>query len=123
MVKEDEKGALDTLQESVREYLNLRIDDYKLRGVENLSVLFNKIIFTIIAVVLGGVAVQLLSLALGYLIGELIGSVAAGFFIMGIIVAIALFVLYLKRDKLFITQLIKLFIKLFRSEEHTSELQ
>ena len=29
MVKEDEKGALDTLQESVREYLNLRIDDYK----------------------------------------------------------------------------------------------
>ena len=121
MVKEDEKGALDTLQESVREYLNLRIDDYKLRGVENLSVLFNKIIFTIIAVVLGGVAVQLLSLALGYLIGELIGSVAAGFFIMGIIVAIALFVLYLKRDKLFITQLIKLFIKLFFDNEKNSK--
>jgi hypothetical protein len=117
MAKEEEKGALDNLQETARDYLNLRIDDYKLRGVENLSLLFNKIIFTIIAVVLGGVAVQLLALALGYLIGELIGSVAAGFFIMGIVVAVALFILYLKRDKLFISQLIKLFIKLFFDNE------
>lgn len=116
-MEKEEKSALDNLRDTAQEYINLKIDDYKLRGVENLSVLFNKIIFALIAIVLGGVAVQLIALAIGYMIGELIGSVAAGFFIMGAVVLIVLVFIYIRRNRLFMSQLVKLFIKLFFENE------
>ena len=93
--------------------MNLKVDEYKLRGVEGLSTLFNTILFITVAAVVAAVALQMLGLAAGYAIGEALGSTALGFTIMGIIFLLAVLVLYILRKRLFVNQLIRIFIKLF----------
>ena len=113
MEQSEQKNPFEDLSVSAKEYLNLKIDEYKLRGVEGLSTLFNTILFITVATIVAGVALQLLGLAAGYAIGELIGSTALGFCIIGGLFVIAVIILYAFRKKLFINQLIKIFIKLF----------
>ncbi len=113
MNEPDQKNPFEDLSVSAKEYLRLKIDEYKLRGVEGLSTLFNTILFIIVATIVAGVALQLFGLAAGYAIGELIGSNALGFCIIGALFAIAVIILWFLRKRLFINQLIKIFIKLF----------
>jgi hypothetical protein len=113
MEQSEQKNPFEDLSVSAKEYLNLKIDEYKLRGVEGLSTLFNTILFITVTTIVAGVALQLLGLAAGYAIGELIGSTSLGFCIIGGIFVIAVIILYAFRKKLFINQLIKIFIKLF----------
>ncbi len=117
MDKPEQKNPFEDLSVSAKEYLRLKIDEYKLRGVEGLSTLFNTILFIMVATIVAGVALQLLGLAAGYAIGGLIGSDALGFCIMGTLFAIAVLILYCFRKRLFINQLIKMFIKLFFDNE------
>lgn len=119
MIDDESKknSSFDELSTSAKEYVNLKIDEYKLRGVEGLSTLFNKILFIVIAAILGGVALQMLGLAAGYTIGELVHSTAAGFCIIGAIFVIAVLILCTVRKKLFLNQLIKVFIKFFFDDE------
>ncbi len=111
--KPEHQNPFNNLSVSAKEYLNLKIDEYKLRGVEGLSSLFNTILFVIVTAIVAGVALQLLGLAAGYAIGEMIGSTALGFCIMGALFVVAAIMLYIFRKRLFINQLIKIFIKLF----------
>lgn len=107
------RTPFEDIADSAKEYANLKIDEYKLRSVEGLSTLFNLVLFIIVATIVAGVALQLLGLAAGYAIGEATGSNALGFTIMGILFLIVVLVLYLRRKKLFVNQLVRLFIKLF----------
>ena len=113
MEQEKQKNPFNDLSVSAKEYLNLKIDEYKLRGVEGLSTLFNTILFITVATIVASVALQLLGFAAGYAIGELLGSNALGFCIMGAFFVLVTIVLYLFRKRLFINQFIKIFIKLF----------
>ena len=72
--KPEHQNPFNNLSVSAKEYLNLKIDEYKLRGVEGLSTLFNTILFVTVTAIVAGVALQLLGLAAGYAIGEMIGS-------------------------------------------------
>ncbi len=107
------RTSFDDITDSAKEYVNLKIDEYKLRSVEGLSTLFNLIFFIIVATIVAGVALQLLGFAAGYAIGEATGSNALGFTIMGVIFLLVVLVLYLCRKRLFVNQLVRLFIKLF----------
>ncbi|MEF9930890.1 MAG: hypothetical protein RSC28_00110 [Bacteroidales bacterium] len=109
----ENKPPLDILSSSAKEYVNLKIDEYKLKGVEHLSVLSNKLIFILIATMLGGAILQLIGLAISYFIGQLVGNIALGFLIASVIFIIILLVIYLRRDKLFTNKLVSLFIKIF----------
>ena len=80
---------------------------------KSFKTIFNLVLFIIVATIVAGVALQLLGLAAGYAIGEATGSNALGFTIMGILFLIVVLVLYLRRKKLFVNQLVRLFIKLF----------
>lgn len=111
--QEGEQGFWENYKADIRKYVNLKIDDYKLKGVETLSILSNKLIFTILFIVLCGIVLQLLAFALGYLLGEWIGSYAAGFAIAGVVVLLIMLILYFCRDKLFINTCIRVFIKVF----------
>ncbi len=107
------KNPFNDITVSAKEYLDLKIDEYKLRGVEGLSTLFNTVLVVTVTAIVAGVALQMLGLAAGYALGELIGSTALGFCIMGVLFLLVVLMLYLMRKKLFINQLIKIFIKLF----------
>lgn len=108
-----QNNPFEEITDSAKEYVNLKMDEYKLRGVEGLSTLFNTVLFIIIAAIIAGVALQMLGLAAGYAIGEVTGSTALGFTVMGVLFIIAVSILYLFRKRLFINQLIRIFIKLF----------
>ncbi len=107
------RTPFEEITNSAKEYANLKIDEYKLRSVEGLSTLFNLVLFIIVATIVAGVALQSLGFAAGYAIGEITGSNALGFAIMGVLFLIVVLVLYLCRKKLFVNQLVRLFIKLF----------
>lgn len=117
-MNEPEKNTpLDEITSSTKEYINLKIDEYKLKGVEHLSVLSNKMIFLLIATMLGGVILQLTGLALAYFAGQLVGNTALGFIIVAVIFAGILYIVYTKRERLFTDKLVALFIKIFFEKE------
>ena len=72
----DNSNPLNEITDSGKEYLYLKIDQIKLKSVENLSLLTNKMIFTLLASMLGGVIMQLLGCAASFFIGSLRGSYA-----------------------------------------------
>lgn len=107
------KTQLDDISSSAKEYVNMKIDEFKLRGVENLSILSNKMIFLLIATMMGGVILQLTGLALSYFIGQLLGNTALGFLITAVLFIIILLIIYSRRNNLFTDKLVALFIKIF----------
>ena len=79
MYGQENKCNFDSLELSVKEYVNLRVDEYKYKGVENFSQLSNWALVALVSVMLGVVILQLAGFAIAYTIGELVGSTAMGF--------------------------------------------
>ena len=108
-----QKEKLGSLEQSVKEYVNLRVDEYKYKGVENFSIISNKTLVVLIAVMLGAVILQLAGFAIAFMIGELVGSTAAGFGITALLFAIGLVVIYIKRDTLFLSKMMRMYSRMF----------
>lgn len=108
---------VENLSESAREYLDLKVDDLKLRTAKGLSISLNHLLSMIL--VLFCASVVLLAVAFGsiLLLGQLIGSYALGAFIIAAVFAVLTFVIFRMRDKLFLDGFVKLFIGLFFEEE------
>lgn len=108
---------VENLSESAREYLDLKVDDLKLRTAKGLSISLNHLLSMIL--VLFCASVVLLAVAFGsiLLLGQLIGSYALGAFIVAAVFAVLTFVIFRMRDKLFLDGFVKLFIGLFFEEE------
>lgn len=100
---------------SLREYINMRMDRFTLKCVENVSVLSSKVIVVLIFVMLGVVILQLLGFALSYMLGTLLGSNALGFLAVAGIFIIALLVIFCMRKRLFKDSIVRMFAKMFFS--------
>ena len=101
------------LASSVKEYINMKIDQFTLKGVEDISIVSSKVILILIYVMLGVVILQLIGFALSYFIGELLDSTAMGFLIVGGVFIIAFLAVFLFRKKLFTNSIVKMFINMF----------
>ena len=119
----DNSNPLNEIIDSGKEYLYLKIDQIKLKSVENLSLLTNKMIFTLLASMLGGVILQLLGFAASFFIGSLLGSYALGFVIVAGFFLLILAILYVFKDRLFTNKLVQLFIKMFYPKPKTEEAE
>ena len=104
---------VEELGRSAREYVDLRVDDLKLRTAKGLSLSVSKILSMIL--ILGVVSVLLLSLAfaLVMLIGEALGSYGWGAMIVAGVLLVVLVVLVALKDRLFRDSFVRLFVKLF----------
>ena len=107
----------EDLGKSVVEYTDMKIDELKLRTAKGLSVTLHKVILTILFLSIGGIVMTAAAFGGILLIGDLIGSYAAGAFIVSAFFLLVLVVLYLLRNKLFINGLVKMFIRLFFEEK------
>ncbi|MBO5194464.1 MAG: hypothetical protein J6B62_06175 [Bacteroidales bacterium] len=98
---------------SSKEYMDLKVDDLKLRTTEGLALAFSKFSSTMLLMTV--LTIVLITGAFGgvLLIGDLLGNYAAGAFIVTGIFAIAFLILFCFRDKLFLNSFIKLFIRIF----------
>ena len=114
------KPAEDLVSGTV-DYVNLKIDELKLRTVKGLSVALNKLLLSIMFLTLGGIVLMALAFGGVLLIGKLIGDYAAGAFIVAAFFLLVMLILFLLRKKLFMNGLVKMFVGLFFEGEEGGE--
>ena len=92
---------LEDLSGSVRDYVDLKIEEVKLVAAKGLSISVSKILAMMM--IIGVASVVLLALAFGLvmLLGEALGSYAVGALIVAGGMLLLLIVLYLLRNRLF----------------------
>ncbi len=114
--KDDADVTVQGLRNDIKEYINLKVDEYKLRGVEGLATLTSKAIFLVLSTMICGVVLQLAGLALALLVSQLVGNMALGFAIVALLFAVVLAVMFAARKRLFVNRLVKMYIGLFFKE-------
>lgn len=112
---------LDNLSGTVKEYINLKADEIKLKGVENFSILSNKMLVFVVVTMLLAVILQLCGFAFAFFIGEIVGSTAIGFIIMAALFACILGIIYAKRETLFLNRMVRMYVKLFFGNSNNTQ--
>ena len=112
---------IEDIASYAKEYVDLRLDDLKLRSAKGLSLTVSKLLSLILILGIFTSFVLVLSLGIIFLIGERMGSYAAAAFIVAGVNLIAIIVLFLLKDKLFQGQFVRLFIRIFFGEEDENE--
>ena len=110
-------NPVEGLAGSVLEYISMRFDQAKLKGVEGLSVFFSRFAAVSLVLLLVTVTAQFIGLAIGYRLGEMLGSTALGFAITGAFFLLLAIILYLLRKRLFVNSFVMFFVKLFFEEK------
>ena len=95
------------------EYIDLRVDELKLKTAKGLSLTLSKLLYMLL--VLFVVSIIMISIAVGGVmwIGEMVGSFAGGAAIVAAFFLLVLGVLVLLRKRLFRDTFVPLFIDLF----------
>lgn len=111
----------EELTREAKEYLDLRLDDVKLRTAKGLSISLSKLVgmFVIVGVALSLVLV--LSFGIILLVGELVGSYAWAAIGVAVLLGVALWILIRKREILFKDTFVPVFINLLFSEDDEDE--
>ena len=107
---------VEDLGQKTTEYIDLRIDELKLKTAKGLSLTRSKLLYMLL--VLFVVSIIMISIAIGGVmwIGEMVGSYAGGAGIVAGFFLLVLGVLILLRKKLFRNTFVPLFIDLFFEE-------
>lgn len=112
---------IENLAGSAKDYAEMRIDAFKLRLTEKLSILFSRIIFSLIILILLGIACAFLASALSLYIGDLIGSKAAGSLITASFFILLAIIAYLMKKKFLLDSMVRLFVSIIFDNENEEE--
>ena len=104
-------------ESDVRKYLDLRLEDLKLRTVDGLSVGVSRVLAVMVILMLGAIVLAAFAFGTVLLLGDVIGSQAGAAFIIGGLFLIVLVVILLVWRKLFVNIFVKLFIDIFYGNE------
>lgn len=107
----------ETLEDDIRKYLDIRLEELKLRTVDGLSVGVSRVLSMMVVLMLGAIVLAAFAFGTVLLLGDLIGSWAAAAFIIGGVFLIVLGVLLLFWRSLFVDIFVKLFIGIFYGNE------
>lgn len=112
---------MENLGKDAKEYVDLRVDDLKLRTVKGLSLSLNQLLSMILVLFCGSIVLLALAFGIILLLGQAIGSYAGGALIIAAIFAVVTFVLWKMKDKLFLNTFVKLFVNLFFEKEEEED--
>lgn len=107
----------ETLESDIRKYMDLRLEDLKLKAVDGLSVGVSRVLSMMVIIMLGAIVLAAFAFGTVLLLGDLIGSWAAAAFIIGVVFLVALAVMLLFWRSLFLDIFVKLFIGIFYGNE------
>lgn len=104
---------VEDLGQKTTEYIDLRVDELKLKTAKGLSLTLSKLLYMLL--VLFVVSIIMISIAVGGVmwIGEMVGSYAGGAAIVAAFFLLVLGVLVLLRKRLFRNTFVPLFIDFF----------
>lgn len=107
----------EDLSREAKEYVDLRLDEVKLRTAKGLSVTASKLVGLFLILGVGISLLLVLSFGLILLLGELVGSYAWSAIGVAVLEGVALWILIRKRNDLFKDTFVPLFVKLFFSDD------
>ena len=107
----------EDLSREAKEYVDLRLDEVKLRTAKGLSVTASKLVGLFLILGVGISLLLVLSFGLILLLGELVGSYAWSAIGVAVLQGVALWILIRKRNDLFKDTFVPLFVKLFFSDD------
>ena len=107
----------ETLESDIRKYMDLRLEDLKLKAVDGLSVGVSRVLSMMVIIMLGAIVLAAFAFGTILLLGDLIGSWAAAAFIIGGVFLISLAVMLVFWRRLFLDIFVKLFIGIFYGNE------
>ena len=107
----------EDLSREAKEYVDLRLDEVKLRTAKGLSVTASKLVGLFLILGVGISLLVVLSFGLILLLGELVGSYAWSAIGVAVLEGVALWILIRKRNDLFKDTFVPLFVKLFFSDD------
>ncbi|HEY5367454.1 MAG TPA: phage holin family protein [Hanamia sp.] len=110
---ENEHTNVEDLYYKLKEYADLRLDLFKLKGIKKASDFFSTLTVIIILLVLLFIVIICFTIGIALLLGEWLGHSYYGFLIMGGLYIIIGLILYSARDK---------FLKLSISDKLIKEL-
>lgn len=104
---------LSDLSQTAKEYIDLRVDEVKLKTAKGLSVSIGRILSYMVLLFVAANLLLVLSFAAVLFLGDALKSYGLAALIVSAALAVILFVLFLLRNKLFRGGFVKLFVKLF----------
>ena len=107
----------EDLSRKAKDYIDLRLDDIKLRTAKGLSITASKLVVFFLIIGVGSSLVLALSFGLILLIGELIGSYAWSSFGVAVLLGLSLWILIRRRDHLFKDTFVPLFVNLLFNDD------
>ena len=111
----------EDLSRKAKEYIDLRLDDIKLRKAKTLSASASKIAGVILILGIALILVLVLSVGLILLAGSLTGDYAWGALGVAAVLGIVLWILVRKRDTLFKDTFVPVFVKLIFPEDNDED--
>ena len=111
--------AVEDLSRNSTEYVDLKIDEVKLKTVKGLSLTLSKLLWMVLFGLILSIVLMSLGVALVFTFGELLGGrYALGALLVALIFIVILAVLYFVRDSLFKNSFVPLFVKIFFGDEN-----
>ena len=111
--KNDMAEGQERMVSDIRNYLDLRLNELKLKTIDGLSIGVSRVLSMMLVVMLCAIALAAFAFGAVLLLGDLIGSWAGAAFIVGGIFLIVLSLLLIYWKRLFVNIFVKLFIGIF----------
>lgn len=110
-VMENQSTPVESLVDSVKDYVETRLDLLRLKAIDKSSSFLSLLISMLVIILLGFISLMLLSVGIALLLGDLLGGSYYGFFIVAALYIITGLVLYSSKEKLLKTPLANSMIK------------
>lgn len=111
---------ISSLTENVKDYINLRIDLFKLVVTEKISRMVSAFLIAVVFFILAMFMLLFLSLAFMFWFGEVAGPTWVGALIVTALYILAGIVVYWKRHQIFLNPLVTQITKVLMEEEEES---
>lgn len=117
----DFKKPIEDLAGDIREYVDLKSDDIKLKATKGLSVSIARVLSALVLLFVLGLLIITLTVAFVLGIGHLTGNYAIGALIASGLFLAAFVILFIQRKKLFTDSFVSMFIQIFFPEDEEEQ--
>ncbi len=108
-------GRIEQTAQDLKEYVQLRIESFRLSLIDNLSTFLNSLFGIFILVILLGIAITFFAVSLTWILGDALGSYPLAITLMGCLFLVLAIIVYSLRRKLIINQTVRMFTRMMRN--------